>query len=100
VSDPDGGCGCPFDYEYICPACGHQRITNHCPHDGVQNRCPHCGWTDPGKQTPLQFLGWEEKTVSYFAEPVSGGSERLALVTLAPQPFEHPVHHVRPGPRH
>ena len=50
-------CDCPFDYEYTCPACGHTRITNHCPHDGVQNPCPECGWTDPGKQTPLQFLG-------------------------------------------
>lgn len=58
-------CGCPFDYEYTCLACGHTRITNHCPHDGVQNRCPRCGWLDPGKETPLQFLGiiasqWEE----------------------------------------
>jgi hypothetical protein len=55
--DGDEGCGCPFDYPYTCPACGHERITNHCPHDGVQNPCPECGWTDPGKQTPMQFLG-------------------------------------------
>lgn len=53
----DEGCGCPFDYPYTCPSCGHSRITNHCPHDGVQNACPECGWTDPGKETPLQFLG-------------------------------------------
>ena len=51
-------CGCPFDYEYTCPACGHTRITNHCPHDGVQNPCPRCGWLDPGKRTPLQVLGF------------------------------------------
>jgi hypothetical protein len=55
--DEDEDCGCPFDYPYTCPACGHSRITNHCPHDGVQNPCPECGWTGPGKQTPLQFLG-------------------------------------------
>lgn len=32
-------CGCPFDYPYTCPA---------------------CGWTDPGKRTPLQALGVKE----------------------------------------
>lgn len=53
----DEDCDCPFDYPYTCPACGHERITNHCPHDGIQNPCPECGWTDPGKETPLQFLG-------------------------------------------
>ena len=54
-------CGCPFDYPYTCPACGHERITNHCPHDGVQNRCPGCGWLDPGKESPLEFLGLAAK---------------------------------------
>jgi predicted RNA-binding Zn-ribbon protein involved in translation (DUF1610 family) len=59
AGDEDKGedCGHPFDYEYTCPACGHKRITNHCPHDGVQNPCPKCGHTDPGKETPMQFLG-------------------------------------------
>jgi hypothetical protein len=51
------GCGCPFDYPFTCPACGHSRAVNHCPHDGVQNRCPACGWLDPGKASPLEFLG-------------------------------------------
>jgi len=55
--DEAESCDCPFDYPYTCPACGHERITNHCPHDGIQNPCPECGWTDPGKETPLQFLG-------------------------------------------
>jgi hypothetical protein len=50
-------CGCPFDYETICAACGFTRITNHCPHDGVQNRCPECGHLDPGKESPLEFIG-------------------------------------------
>lgn len=54
-------CGCPFDYPYTCPACGHARITNHCPHDGVQNRCPRCGWLDPGKESPMEFLGLTAK---------------------------------------
>ena len=53
-------CDCPFDYPYTCPACGRQRVTNHCPHDGVQNPCPECGWTDPGKRTPLQVLGFKD----------------------------------------
>jgi hypothetical protein len=58
VTDDEGeDCGCPFDYPYTCPACGHERITSHCPHDGVQNPCPECGWTGPGKQAPMQFLG-------------------------------------------
>ena len=51
------GCACPFDYPDTCPARGRERITNHCPHDRIQNPCPECGWTDPGKETPLQFLG-------------------------------------------
>ena len=54
-------CGCPFDYPYTCPACGHHRITNHCPHDGVQNRCPECGWLDPGNESPMEFLGLAAK---------------------------------------
>lgn len=58
--EPGDSCDCPFDYLYTCPACGLSRITNHCPHDGVQNPCPRCGWTDPGKRTPLQFLGVKE----------------------------------------
>lgn len=56
----EDGCGCPFDYPYTCPVCGHARITNHCPHDGVQNPCPECGHLDPGKVTPLQFLGMQD----------------------------------------
>lgn len=58
-SDESTGCDCPYDYEYTCPHCTLTRITHHCPHDGVQNPCPGCGWLDPGKRTPLQFLGLE-----------------------------------------
>lgn len=66
MSEPDE-CDCPeptseesWQYRRVCALCGAGFGSNHCPHDGVQKPCPTCGWIEPGKRTPLQFLGLRE----------------------------------------